>query len=107
MSLASRGMASAHIRKFVMAGPETWILSAAEKFWTVAPPRFCDRALVAVVETGKLHGSGRRRRALAVCRKSEGVPAGGDSAAPNFRTDKPLPQRMHAVEPMLLPARRR
>jgi hypothetical protein len=27
-----------HIRKLVMAGPETWILSAAEKFWAVGHP---------------------------------------------------------------------
>jgi hypothetical protein len=61
MSLASRGMASTHIRKLVMAGPETWILSAAEKFWAVGHPDLAIdllRAFVAVVETGKLQGSG-------------------------------------------------
>ena len=50
-----------HIRKLVMAGPETWILSAAEKFWAVGHPDLAIdllRAFVAVVETGKLHGSG-------------------------------------------------
>lgn len=44
-----------------MAGPETWILSAAEKFWAVGHPDLAIdllRAFVAVVETGKLHGSG-------------------------------------------------
>jgi hypothetical protein len=50
-----------HIRKLVMAGPETWILSAAEKFWAVGHPDLAIdllRAFVAMVETGKLHGSG-------------------------------------------------
>lgn len=44
-----------------MAGPETWILSAAEEFWDVGHPDLAIdllRAFVAVVETGKLHGSG-------------------------------------------------
>jgi DNA-binding transcriptional LysR family regulator len=44
-----------------MAGPETRILSAAEKFWAVGHPDLAIdllRAFVAVVETGKPHGSG-------------------------------------------------
>jgi hypothetical protein len=62
---------------------------------------------VFVMETKKLHGGGRRHQALEVCRKFGRLfLAGGDSEAPNFRTDKPITRHTLEVEQMVVAARR-